>query len=70
MELAHLVLPNPQVRWAQPTASALADQLSAAVTASDIPEISRLAAVSVQGRSWDPTRAAVVRIIENEVYGP
>lgn len=69
MELAHLVLPNPEVRWAQPTAAALAEQLSAAVTASDIPQNALRAAASVQGRSWEPTRAAVVRIIEQEVFG-
>ncbi len=69
MPLAHLVLSSPEVRWAQPTAAAIAEQLSAAVSAPDIVGIAQRAATSVQGRSWDPTRAAVVRIIEDEVYG-
>lgn len=70
MELAHLVLPNTHVRWAPPTALALADQLSAAVNAPDIEARAAAAAASVVGRSWQPTRDAVVRVIENEVYGP
>ncbi|KAA9106479.1 glycosyltransferase family 4 protein [Microbacterium rhizomatis] len=69
MELAHLVLPNPHVRWAEPTARSLAEQLSAAVSANDIDERAAAAAASVVGRSWQPTHDAVVRIIEEEVYG-
>ena len=69
LELAHEVLDNPHVRWAAPTASALAEALSAAVTCVDVVGTAARAAASVQGRSWDPTRAAVVRIIEDEVYG-
>lgn len=69
MALARLVLPNTHVRWAQPTAAALAGELSAAVTASDIPSRAAAAAASVIGRSWEPTCRAVVDVIENEVYG-
>jgi glycosyltransferase involved in cell wall biosynthesis len=69
MALAHLVLPNEHVRWADPTAAALAGALSAAVTASDIPARAAAAAASVVGRSWEPTRRALVEIVEDEVYG-
>jgi O-antigen biosynthesis protein len=67
--LARTVLPNPHVRWAEPTAAALADALSAAVTAEDIDGRAADAAASVVGRSWKPTQDAVVRIIVEEVMG-
>jgi O-antigen biosynthesis protein len=70
MPLAHRVLPNPHVRWSEPTAGGLAAALSAAVTAPDIDANAIAAAASVRGRSWQPTRDAVTRIIEDEVYGP
>lgn len=70
LALAHLVLPNANVRWAQPTAAALAGELSAAVSAADIPQRAAAAAASVVGRSWEPTCSAVAAIVEDEVYGP
>lgn len=70
MALARLVLPNPHVRWAEPTAAALADALSQAVNVPDVDAVARAAAASVVGRSWEPTGAAIVRLIEEEVYGP
>lgn len=69
MAIAHLVLPNPHVRWAEPTAGALARALSAAVTATDVDRNAVAAAASVVGRSWEPTRDAVVAVVEQEVYG-
>jgi glycosyltransferase involved in cell wall biosynthesis len=69
MALAHLVLRNEHVRWATPTAAALANALSAAVTATDVPERAAAAAASVAGRSWQPTFRALVDIVEDEVYG-
>lgn len=69
MRLARLVLPNPNVRWAEPTAGALARALSEAVTVPDLAQRAAHAASSVVGRTWEPTREAVVRIIEEEVYG-
>ncbi|MDR7191199.1 hypothetical protein J2Y46_004061 [Microbacterium sp. BE35] len=69
MDLARVVLPNPHVRWAAPTGSALAAALGQAVTAPDIGARAAAAASSVEGRSWNPTKEAVVRIIEEEVYG-
>lgn len=67
--LARQVLPNPHVLWAEPTAVALADALSAAVTADDLAGRAADAAASVVGRSWKPTQDAVVRIIVEEVTG-
>jgi glycosyltransferase involved in cell wall biosynthesis len=69
MELARLVLPNPYVRWAEPTAAALAEALAQAVTNPDVDAVARAAAASVVGRSWEPTGAAIVKLIEEEVYG-
>jgi len=69
IDLARLVLPNPYVLWAKPTAGSLASALSAAVTSPDISNRAAAAAASVVGRSWGPTQDAVVRIIEEEVYG-
>ncbi|MFB7891635.1 glycosyltransferase family 1 protein [Microbacterium sp. NPDC056044] len=66
---AHDVLPNRHVRWARPTGAALAEQLSIAVSATDVDTRAAEAAASVVGRSWEPTKEAVVRIIEEEVYG-
>jgi glycosyltransferase involved in cell wall biosynthesis len=69
MELARLVLPNPNVRWAEPTAAALARSLSAAVTSPAIAPAAAAAAASVVGRSWGPTQEALVEIIEHEIFG-
>ncbi|MDL5352365.1 glycosyltransferase family 1 protein [Microbacterium sp. zg-YB36] len=69
MALARLVLPNPHVRWVEPTGSALAQALSGLVTARDIDAVAGAAADSVVGRSWQPTHDAVVRVVEEEVYG-
>lgn len=69
MAEARLVLTNPHVRWAAPTARALAAELSAAVSAADGGARAEAAASSVVGRSWKPTQDAVARVIEEEVYG-
>ena len=63
-------LDNPYVSWAQPTPGALADALSRAVERVDRDAYARLAAASVRGRSWAPAQAGVLRIVEDEVYGP
>ena len=70
MALARLVLPNPHVRWTEPTVQALARALSDAVEAPDLLERAASAAASVVGRSWRPTQEAVADIVEAEVYGP
>lgn len=69
MQLAREMLPNAHIRWATPTASALATALGDAVSARDIDARSTAAAASVTGRSWEPTKQAFMRIIEDEVYG-
>ncbi|SDR72194.1 rhamnosyltransferase WsaF family glycosyltransferase [Agrococcus carbonis] len=69
LALAHLVLPNPHVRWAAPTAAALAGALSDAVSVPDVAGRAARAAASIVERSWEPTKDAVVRLIEQEVYG-
>ncbi|MEO7005439.1 MAG: glycosyltransferase family 1 protein [Terrimesophilobacter sp.] len=69
LPLARQVLPNPHVRWAEPTAAALAEALSAAVTTDNLAGRAAAAAASVVGRSWKPTQDAVVRIIVEEVMG-
>jgi glycosyltransferase involved in cell wall biosynthesis len=69
MPLARRVLPNPHVRWADPTGAALADALCAVVTTDDLAGRAADAAASVVGRSWKPTQDAVVRIVEEEVMG-
>ena len=72
IELARLGLPNPHVIWAQPTAAALAAALSTAVSVPDPATVAAAAgpASVTGGRSWEPTKEAVVGIIEDEVYGP
>lgn len=67
--LARSVLTSPYVRWAEPTAHALAAALGAAVSHSDVSGQAREAAASVAGASWTPTQNAFVRIVEEEVYG-
>ena len=57
-------------RWAVPTPGALAAALCAAVERDDRDAHARAAAESVRGRSWEPAREQVVRILEDEVYGP
>lgn len=69
LEHARLVLPNAHVRWAEPTAAALARALSEAVSAPDVDQRAAQAAASVVDRSWDPTKEALVQIVEQEVYG-
>jgi len=69
LELAHLVLPNPHVVWAEPTAGALARALGRVVSTADPEPRARAAAASVVGRSWQPTIDALLDTIEEEVYG-
>ncbi len=67
--LAHRVLPHPHIRWAPPTADALARALHEAVSRTDIADAAAAAAASVTARSWQPTDDAIVRIIEEEIFG-
>jgi glycosyltransferase involved in cell wall biosynthesis len=60
-------LDNPFLRLAEPSPSAIADQLCAAfeqpISPSEI-------AVSIKGGSWAPAQTVTLKIIEDEVYGP
>ena len=61
-------LDNPFVRWADPSWSAIADQLGAIVS-SPVPSPAEVAA-SIRTSSWDSAKRVTVETIEDEVYGP
>ena len=62
-------LSNPFALWAPASPVAMADALCAAVEASDIPGRAAMAAASVRG-GWTEAQQAVVRTLEDEVFGP
>ena len=62
-------LANPAVRWAPATPSAMASELSAAVSRPDIAEGARHAAAAVSNQDWREAQRAFVTIVENEAYG-
>ncbi|WP_345801191.1 glycosyltransferase family 1 protein [Microbacterium sp. AZCO] len=70
LDAAHLVLANPAVRWAEPTAGALAGALAEVVEEPDLARRARAAAASVVGRSWEPAQRELVRLVEETVRGP
>ena len=55
--------------WVAPTPDAVAEALRRLVNAPDMAERASLAARSVR-HGWAPAQAGVVRVIEDEVYGP
>ena len=61
-------LSNPAVRWAQATPSALAQELSAAVSSRDAGNAARFAADGVDAHGWRETAAEFVKIVEAEVF--
>lgn len=63
-------LPNANAAWAAPTPSALASALSAAVTRPDRAGVARAASESVRRFGWTKAQADILRIIEDEAYGP
>jgi hypothetical protein len=65
--LARADLPNPYVRWAEPTPAGIAAQVAAAVEEPDVAAHAAKAAASVIGRSWAPTQESVARLVEDEV---
>jgi glycosyltransferase involved in cell wall biosynthesis len=67
---AKMVLKNDYAVWATPTPAALAEALSAAVTRPDRAETAHAAAESVPKFGWTSAQEDLVRIIEDEVYGP
>ncbi|WP_454851943.1 rhamnosyltransferase WsaF family glycosyltransferase [Promicromonospora soli] len=68
--LARADLPNPYVRWADPTPVGIAAQVAAAVEEPDLGAHAAKAAASVIGRSWAPTQEGVARLVEDEVRRP
>lgn len=62
-------LDNPHVGWAPPTPGGIADALSAAVEAADIPARAAAAARSVRSDDWALAREGVRRIIEVTARG-
>jgi hypothetical protein len=67
---ARAVLRNENAVWAAPTPSALAAALSAAVTRPDRTKKAGVASDSVQKIGWTSAQADILRIIEDEAYGP
>lgn len=65
--LARADLPNPYVRWAEPTPAGIAAQVAAAVEEPEVAAHAAKAAASVIGRSWAPTQESVARLVEDEV---
>jgi glycosyltransferase involved in cell wall biosynthesis len=66
--LARADLNNPFVAWAPPTPGGIADTLSDVVTSTGIEGRAVSAAASVR-RGWARSQKALVRIVEDEVYG-
>jgi O-antigen biosynthesis protein len=62
-----IVLNNPYVCYAQPTPAALASELEALVTMPAFDTLSRAAAASVHGSSWEAAGATVDEIIRRAV---
>lgn len=63
-------LPNDNAAWAAPTPAALAEALSIAVTRPDRTEAAQAASASVRQFGWTKAQADILRIVEDEVYGP
>lgn len=62
-----IVLNNPYVCYAQPTPAALASELEALVTMPAFDTLSRAAATSVHGSSWDAAGATVAEIFDRTI---
>ncbi len=60
---------NDNVAWAPPTPGGIASALSGVITRADASAPAR-AAASVRPFAWTKAQADIVRIIEDEVYGP
>lgn len=63
-------LANDHVAWAVPTPGGIASALSMVVTRAERDAASRAAAESVRQFGWAKAQSDVLRIIEDEVYGP
>lgn len=63
-------LPNPSVAWTRPTPEGFAQALITVLDGPDRETTAADAARSVRQHGWTRAQADVVRIIEDEVYGP
>jgi glycosyltransferase involved in cell wall biosynthesis len=63
-------LPNKHAVWAAPTPAALAAALSAVVRSPDRAAVAAAAAGSVRQYGWTKAQGDILRIIEDEVFGP
>ncbi len=61
---------NEHVAWAIPTPYGIAAALSEVVTRTDKADSAREASASVRQFGWTKAQADIVRIVEDEVYGP
>jgi len=61
---------NDSVAWVKPTPGSIADALCQLVEHRDIPARASAAAAGIRQDAWGAAGAAVVRIIEEEVYAP
>jgi hypothetical protein len=66
-EYAKASMDNPYVRWVSPTASGIADALSAIVAGTG-PSPSEVAA-NIRQTPWDEAKRVTRETIEAEVYG-
>lgn len=67
---AKAVLRNEHAAWATPTPSGLAEALGRAVSRPDRDEVARAASESVRRFGWSRAQSDIVRIVEDDVYGP
>ena len=67
---SRMVLDNEHAVWATATPGQLAAALSAVVTRADIDTGAKAASETVRGFGWTRAQADIVRILEDEVYGP
>jgi len=67
--MARADLVNPNVLWARPTPMGLADALSQAIEAADVPGAAAAAAASAR-RGWSDAQSSVVAALERTVYRP
>jgi len=68
--LSRADLLNDSVAWVKPTPGSIADALCQLVEHRDIPARASAAAAGIRQDAWRAAGAAVVRIIEEEVYAP
>jgi hypothetical protein len=66
---ARVELSHPEVLWTKSTPLAIVRALSQAVTSGDIAGASSRAAEGIRGQDWEAPQRALVRAVEDEIYG-